>query len=264
MRIVDLSEENQQTYFLCLQSYSDEMQEAIAAKENWYNEMKSKGLRVKLAEDDSGDIGGMIQYFPVEQSWIQGKDLYFISCIWVHSKKDGTKNFQNKGMGKALLKAAEEDVQSLGKKGVVAWGTSLPVWMKAAWYKKQGYEPVDKKGLFGDVLLWKTFTDDVTPPKWIKPKKKPESSSDKVKITCMSNGWCSAMNMSCHRTKQVAEEYGDQVEVEEINTLDRNNFETWGTSDVIYVDGKKISSGGPPPSKEKIRKVIEKRIRKKK
>lgn len=262
MRIVDLSQDNKQTYFLCLENYSEEMQEAIAAKENWYNEMKNKGLRVKMAEDDDGDIGGMIQYFPVEQSWIEGSDLYFISCIWVHSKKDGVKNFQNKGMGKALLKAAEEDVKRLGKKGIVAWGTSLPVWMKASWYKKQGFEPVDKKGLFGDVLLWKTFEDNVLPPKWIKPKKKPETSKEKVKITCMSNGWCSAMNMSCHLTKEVASEFGDQVEVEEVNTSDRKTFDEWGTSDAIYIDGKKISAG-PPPSKKELRKIIEKKIKRK-
>lgn len=262
MRIVDITEGNKQTYFLCLENYTDEMKEAISAKENWYKDMKEKGLRVKMAEDESGDIGGMIQYFPVEHSWISGQDLYFISCIWVHSKKDGVKNFQNKGMGKALLKAAEDDVKSMGKKGIVAWGTSLPVWMKATWYKKQGYEPVDKKGFLGDVLLWKTFTDDAQKPTWVKPRKKPESNGEKVKVTCMSNGWCSAMNMSCHRTKQVAEEFGDQVEVEEINTHDRANFEEWGSSDVIYIDGKKLSMG-PPPSKEKIRKIIEKKVRKK-
>lgn len=262
MRVVDLTEENKKTYFLCLESYSEEMEEAISAKENWYDEMKEKGLRVKMAQDDTGDIGGMIQYFPVEDSWIEGRDLYFVSCIWVHSNKEGKKNFQGKGMGKALLKAAEDDVQRMGKKGIVVWGTSLPVWMKASWYKKQGYEPVDKKGFFGDTLLWKTFTDDAQAPKWIKPKKKPETSKDKVKVTCMSNGWCSAMNLSCHRVKDVASEFGDQVEVEEINTSNRKNFEEWGSSDVIYIDGKKVSTG-PPPSKEKIRKIIEKKVSRK-
>lgn len=262
MHIVDLSEHNKMTYFLCLQSYSDEMKEAVSAKEKWYSEMKSKGLRVKLAEDDTGDVGGMIQYFPIEHSWVNGKDLYMISCIWVHSKKDGVKNFQGKGMGKALLKAAEEDVKALGKKGIVAWGTSLPVWMKASWYKKQGYVPVHKKGLFGDVLLWKTFTDDAEPPRWNKSTKRPESSGDKVTISCVQNGWCTAMNMACCRTKEVAAEFGDKVEVIDVSTLDPEASAEWGTSDVVYIDGKKVGMG-PPPSKEKIRKTIEKKIRKK-
>ena len=262
MRVIDISNDNKQTYFLCLEQYSDEMKEAVTAKENWYNEMKGRGLRVKLAEDDTGDIGGMIQYFPIEESWVEGRDLYFVSCIWVHSSKDGKKNFQNKGMGKALLKAAEEDVRSMGKKGIVVWGTSLPVWMKASWYKKQGYAPVEKKGLFGDVLLWKTFSDDAHPPKWVKAEKKPERSSDKVKITCMSSGWCSAMNLSCHRVSEVAEEFGDQVEVEQFQLTGGKALREWGASDVIYIDGKKVGLG-PPPSKEKIRKIIEKKARRK-
>ena len=262
MRIIDISEENKSIYFHCLEHHSDEMAEAVSAKEKWYNEMKEKGLRVKLAEDDTGDIGGMIQYFPVEESWIEGRDLYFVSCIWVHSNKDGKKNFQGKGMGKALMKAAEEDVKTLGKKGIVVWGTSLPVWMKASWYKKQGYTPVDKKGMFGDVLLWKTFADDALPPKWIRSRKKPETSRDKVKVTCMSNGWCSAMNLSCHRVKEVAGEFGDDVVLEEVSAGDQKAYREWGTSDVIFIDGKKISMG-PPPSKEKIRKIIEKKVKNK-
>ena len=259
MRVIDISEENKNLYFHCLESHSDEMTEAVAAKEQWYNEMKGKGLRVKMAEDDTGDIGGMIQYFPIEESWIKGHDLYFVSCIWVHSNKGGQKNFQGQGMGKALLKAAEEDVKGLGKKGIVVWGTSLPVWMKASWYKKQGYAPVDKKGLFGDVLLWKTFADDAEPPRWIRSRKKPDRSKEKVRVTCMSNGWCSAMNLSCHRVKEVAGEFGDSVEIEEVSVTDRDSYREWGTSDVIFIDGKRISMG-PPPSKEKIRKIIEKKV----
>ena len=262
MRVIDISEENKSIYFHCLEHHSEEMTEAVAIKEKWYNEMKGKGLRVKMAEDESGDIGGMIQYFPVEESWIEGRDVYFVSCIWVHSHKDGKKNFQGKGMGKGLLKAAEEDVRALGKKGLVVWGTSLPVWMKASWYKKQGYETVDKKGLFGDALLWKKFADDAEPPRWIKSRKKPETSGERVKVTCMSNGWCSAMNLSCHRVKEVAKEFGDQVEIEEVDVTDRKSYREWGTSDVIYVDGKRIGMG-PPPSKEKIRKIIEKRVSRK-
>lgn len=263
MRIVDITEENKQVYFLCLEHYSDEMKEAVAAKEKWYNSMKKKGLRVKLAEDDTGDVGGMIQYFPVEESWIEGQDLYFVSCIWVHSNKEGKKNFQGKGMGKALLEAAEEDVRQMGRKGLVVWGTSLPVWMKASWYKMQGFVPVDKKGLFGDVLLWKTFADDAQPPRWIKSGKKPSAVDDRVKVTCMSNGWCSAMNLSCHRVKEVAGEFGDDVVIEEIDASDKDTVRNWGTSDMIYIDGKKVGMG-PPPSREKIRKIIEKKVRRKK
>ena len=260
MKIIDLKEEYKSSYLVCLEDWSDEIKEAGSIKEKWYDKMKEKGLRVKLALDDNGVVGGMIQYFPIEYSWVEGKDLYFIGCIWVHGHKQGRGDFRGKGMGKAMLKAAEEDVKSLGSKGLVAWGIPLPVWMKASWYKKQGYKPVDQKGFLGEVLLWKPFAEDAEPPKWIPPKKKPsKSTSGKVKVTCLNNGWCPAQNLACNRTKKAAAEFGDKVEVEMIDTFDKETFNEWGLSDSIYIDGKKVRTG-PPPSMEKLRKTIKKKV----
>ncbi len=166
-------------------------------------------------------------------------------------------------MGKAMLQAAVEDAEALGAKGIVAWGLSLPVWMKASWYKKQGFIPVAKKGFLGEVLLWKIFTDDAVPPNWIEQKKKPGITQGKVTVTCLNNGWCPAMNLACKRAKSVASEFGDKVEVESVDTFDRETFDEWGIADSLYIDGKKVRTG-PPPSKEKLRKIIKKKLRRKK
>ena len=172
MKVIDLTDEHKQLYFLCLEDWSDEMKESGNHKELWYNKMKDKGLGVKLAVDDTGEVGGMIQYAPIEYSFIEGKDLYFIYCIWVHGYKKGRGNFQKKGMGTALLDAAENDVKNRGAKGIVAWGIPLPFWMKASWFKKHGYTKVDKNGILGEVLLWKPFADDAVPPRLIRKKEK--------------------------------------------------------------------------------------------
>lgn len=262
MKIIDLTEEHKSSYMACLEDWSKEIQDVSHVKETWYNKMKDKGLRVKLAQNEEGVVAGMIQYFPIEYSWVKGKDLYFIGCILVYGDKQGKGDFRNQGIGKEMVKAAEEDARQIGAKGIVAWGTSLPVWMKASWFKKQGYIPVDKKGFMGEVLLWKPFTEDAESPKWIKQKKKPGKKSEKVKVTCLNHGWCPAANLACERTKEVAAEFGDKVEVETINTSDKTTFNEWGIADSIYIDGKKVSSG-PPPSKEKIRKIIGNKVRSK-
>ena len=44
---------------------------------------------MKLAVGDNGEVGGMIQYIPIEHSFAEGKNLYFINCIWVHGYKIG-------------------------------------------------------------------------------------------------------------------------------------------------------------------------------
>ena len=259
MKVIDLTEDYKQLYFVCLEDWCEEMKEGGDHKEVWYNKMKDKGLGVKLALDDNGKVGGMIQYIPIEHSFAEGKDLYFINCIWVHGYKKGRGNFQKKGMGKALLQAAEADVKAKGAKGMVAWGISLPFWMKASWFKKQGYTKVDKQE--GQVLLWKPFTNNAILPKWIKQKKKPEMTPGKVTVTAFLNGWCPAQNIVFERAKRAASEFRDKVVFREINTFDRKVFLEWGIADALFIDDKQVRTG-PPPSYEKVKKLIAKRVKK--
>ena len=257
MEIVDLSEKYYDQYFCCLEEWSDDMKDAGDHKQRWFYKMKDEGLRVKIAVDN--DIPcGMIQYQPAENSTIDGKGLYFINCIWVHGHKQGIGNYQKRGIGKALLSAAEEDIKSMNRNGVAAWGISLPFWMKASWFKKQGYTKIDKNGMA--VLLWKNIKDDAVPPQWIKEKKKPEKKNGVVTITSFINGWCPVQNITHERAKRAAQEFGELVEFQEIKTLARNVFCEWGISDALFIDGKQVWTG-PPLSIDKIRKKIAKRVK---
>lgn len=258
MKVIDLDDNYKGTYLVCLEDWSDEMKEAGDHKELWYDEMKNKGLGVKLALENE-KIVGMIQYLPIEHSFVKGENLFLITCIWVHGYKEGVGNFQKRGIGKALLQNAENDVKSKGAKGIVAWGLSLPFWMRAKWFKKQGYIKVDKKGM--QVLLWKPFTEDAIPPKWIKQRKNPGLIPGKVKVTAFINGWCPAQNIVFERAKRAIKEFGEKVEFEEINTINRETFLEWGISDALFIDGEEIRTG-PPPSYEKIKKLIAKRVKK--
>lgn len=76
MIVQDLTSEYEKLYCVCLEDWSDEMREAGDHKEKWLCRMKPKGLRVKLAYDDRGEVGGMIHYIPVEESFVDGRDLY--------------------------------------------------------------------------------------------------------------------------------------------------------------------------------------------
>ncbi len=258
MQIADLTEDREDTYFLCLEDWSDEMKESGNRKETWYGRMKDKGVKVKLAFDEKGVVGGMIQYMPIELSWVEGKDMYFIMCVWIHGYEEGVGNHQKKGMGKALLKAAEEDAKASGKKGIVAWGIPLPFWMTASWFEKQGYEEVDRNDVA--VLLWKPFDKKAVPPKWMKQKKRPGKTPGKVTVTSFANGWCPAQNIVYERAKRASGEFGDEVVFEEIDTLDRDVLLEWGVVDGLYIDDEKITTG-PPPSYDDIVKMIRKRVK---
>jgi GNAT superfamily N-acetyltransferase len=260
MKIVDLKDEHKPLYFACLEDWSEEIKEAGDHKARWYEKMKDRGLRVKLALDDRGEVGGMIQYVPIELSpGAEGKDLYFILCIWVHGHKKGRGNFQKRGMGKALLQAAEEDAKEQGAKGMAAWGMAIPVFMRASWFKKHGYKAADKMGM--QILLWKPFTAEAKPPRWVRRKKTPETIAGKVAVTALLHGWCPSMNMSAERAKRAASELGDRVVFRTVDAFDRDVILEWGTSDALFIDSKEVRTG-PPPSYKKIKSKIAKRVNK--
>ena len=258
MKIIDLSEEHENLYCVCLEDWSSEMDDAGDHKKQWYAKMKARGLRVKLAENDDGKIGGMIQYLPIEESMAEGKDLYFINCIWVHGYKQGRGDFRKQGMGKALLQAAEEDAKALGAKGMVAWGLAIPVFMRASWFKKQGYRKADSMSM--QILLWKKFTEDAVEPRWIRPKKKPERLIGKVVITGVLNGWCPSQNISFERAKRAAAEFGDTVVFRAVDTSDLQVFRAWGISDAIFIDDKLITHD-PPLTYDKIKRKIARQVK---
>lgn len=257
MRIVPLAPEHEPLYCACLEDWSEEMKEAGDHKSRWLARMRDKGLRVFLALDDYDAVGGMIQCVPIEEAFVEGRDLYFIPCIWVHGHTRGRGNFQKKGMGSALLEAAEREARRLGAKGMAAWGMALPVFMRASWFRKHGYRKADAQGM--QVLLWKPFAEDARPPRWIRDKKRPGPVPGKVVVTALVNGWCPGMNTAFERAKRAAAEFGDKVEFRAVETSAPETLREWGQPDAIFVDGRSLRMG-PPPSYEKIRNAIARRV----
>ncbi len=261
MTVIDLTPEYEKTYLMCFEDWSDEMKEAGDHKCMWYEKMKDKGLGVKIAINDKGQAYGLIQYVPIEFSPADGKNLYFIDCIWVHGYKNGVGNQQKKGTGIALLAAAEKDVKAKGADGLVSWGISMPFWMKASWYRKQGYSKVDKNGIA--VLLWKPFTTNAKKPKWIHKVKEPSPGQHpgRITVTVFYNARCNVQAITLERARRAAESFGDQVVFIAINTHDRETFRSWGITDGLYIEGKNIANG-PPLKYEKIQKKIGQQVRK--
>ena len=258
MKIVDLDEKMTPLFCSCLEDWSDDVKEAGDRRRRWVERFAPRGLRAKIALDDAGNPGGMIQYLPIEESTVDGTGLYFTTCIWVHGHKQGRGNFQGRGMGRALLAAAEEDARAHGATGMAAWGLWLPFWMKASWFKKHGYKTADRNGMA--LLVWKPFVDAARPPRWFRRSAKPlELTAGRVNVTCFVNGWCTVGAVNAERARGVAGEFGDQVVFREIDTSEHSTVAAWGLGDALFVDGKQVSTG-PPMSREKLRKIIGKKV----
>ena len=121
VRVVDLTPEHEPLYFVCLEDWPGaDLAEAGDHKARWFRKMSGLGLKVKLALDADGRVGGMIQYLPIEHSPAVGRGLEFILCVWVHGHAQGRGDFQGQGMGTALLEAAEADARERGVAGMAA------------------------------------------------------------------------------------------------------------------------------------------------
>lgn len=258
MEIVDLSDDYEHTYCRCLEDWSEEMKEAGDYKKLWLERKKKEGLRVKLARNEAGELVGMIHYAPIEASPAFGEGLYYVYCIWVHGYKKGVGNYQKRGIGSALLEAAEVDAKSLGAKGLAAWGIMLPFFMRSSWFKKHGYRRADKDGMIE--LVWKPFAADAVPPTLLKMKKKPAVAEGAVTVTCFRNGWCPAQNLASERMKRAVSECGDKFDYVEIDTDNRESLAEWGIADGIFIDDKALAFG-PPPSYETLRKALKKKLK---
>ncbi|MCG8572467.1 MAG: GNAT family N-acetyltransferase [Spirochaetes bacterium] len=258
MFITDMKEEYYDSFCNCLADDPGEWKCGVAMRKQWYEKMKPQGLKVKLAVTDDNQVAGMIQFSPLEQTFNNGQDLFFVHCIWIYQDKTN-KNFRKRGAGKALLKAAEEESKYQGAKGLVVWGVSLPFFMKASWFKKQGYIKIDKEGMA--VLLWKPFTDDAKFPQWDRVSREIELVPGIVKVTAFTSGWCLVQNANVRLAEKAAVQFGDKVVFQEIDLFDEQNRLKWGSGDAVYIDKKEITNG-PPLTYDKFYHLIAKRVKK--
>jgi GNAT superfamily N-acetyltransferase len=260
IRVVDLTAEHEALYLVCLEDWPGaDLAAAGDHKARWLEAMRGRGLRVKLALDAHGQVGGMIQVVPIEHAPAEGRDLEFVLCLWVHGHASGRGNFQGRGMGTALLAAAEEDARGRGVKGLAAWGLALPLWMRASWFKRHDYRTADRRGL--STLVWKPFAADAEPPRWLRDTgKRPAPEPGKVVVTGCVNGWCPVQNLAFERARRAAAPFGPRVEVRQVDTRDRPTMLAWGECDALFVDGARVRTG-PPPTEAKLTALIGRRLR---
>ena len=260
IRVVDLTPVHEPLYLVCLEDWpGSELPGAGDHKARWYARMREQGLRVKLALDANGTVGGMIQYVPIERSPALGRGLELILCIWVHGHARGRGDFQGRGMGTALLEAAEADARARGVAGMAAWGLALPFWMRASWFRRHGYRRADRRGLAA--LVWKPFVEGAEPPRWPDVTgKRPEPVPGKVVVTGCLSGWCPAQNLAFERARRAAATLGDRVECRLVDTADRDTMLAWGECDALFVDDRRVTTG-PPPSEAKLVRLLRRRLR---
>ncbi len=274
-RIGDLTEEYLESYLGCLTPDEKTMREAGNRKADWLAQRDKGDYGVKLAFSEEGKAVGMIQYVRSENSQIECAGAWFVFCVWIPPKRRNSGvNWRKMGIGKALLKAAEEDAASRGATALVAWGTSLPIFMRSAWFKRQGYRSAEKAGI--SELVWKPFTENAQAPCWrsldsfvndntspplpdsdhtgVSEKESDASEKKPIRVQAYVNGICPAMNAVHARFRRAADELGSEI---------RLNIYENAPTDAVFIENKEFPLG-PPPSYNHIVRSLKKALRRNK
>lgn len=220
-----------------------------ARKEKWMDFIGDNLNVIMKKEED--DYVGMIQYVPIEYSIAEGRNMYFIQCIWVNGYEEAFGPKQRKGYGTELLRKAIEDARSKGADAIVAWTYKDDDWLPASWYERQGFRLIDTELHYE--LLWMPFRD-VEPPKLVRRMPFPEFT--KPTVSLFVNGWCTSSNKLHDIALGIAREYGDRIDIKEYDTTDREVFMKYGIMDGIFVNSGEIIYLGKPIDGE-LRAAIE-------
>jgi hypothetical protein len=222
---------------------------------SWLKSMEQNDLKIKVALID-GIRAGFLYIMPIEISpWlIQGKNLMIFPCLVSHSK------FSKKGIGRMLIKAAEEETINQGYKGIATVGYFWDFWfMPAKYFLKLGFKVAEKRDQ--EAILWKQFDINAKKPHFRQQSYNFNPKEGKVVIDLFWNRFCLTSDVEAQRVREVASGYGEDVILNEYSAVDRKILQQYGIERGIYVNGKPMELGSEV-EKSKLREVIDNAINK--
>ena len=246
---------------------SDEIDASARRRLEWFKAMHARGFRAKVATVD-GAHAGFIYVMPVEVSpWGPlGKDLMAVTCLTVKE------NLKGRGVGRALLQAAEDEAGRQRKKALVVTGYYHDFWfMPARYFERMGFtiaraidsdgNPINKgslKGegiLKGEAILWKVLDPAAEAPEFLSRRYEFRGVEGKVVVDLFFNAFCQTTNIEAQRVREVAGEFRDRVILNEYSADDRRALVAHQTPRGIFINGKEIYWGYEAP-REGIREAI--------
>lgn len=184
--------------------------EGYKQKTKWYSETYKQGVRMNIAQNESGEKIGFIEYVPAEFAWrpVNAPGYMFIHCMFIYPNKN-----KNQGHGSQMVKKCEEDAQNLGMKGVAVMTSRGPWITNKKLFIKNGYKVIDKNGRFE--LCVKKFDLSAPDPKLLNWQDNTASNKGWSLIYSDQCPWnCS----SVETMNKVAEEQGIDIKVSKLTS----------------------------------------------
>jgi GNAT superfamily N-acetyltransferase len=255
VEVRDMSQQDE--YFVSTCSHineSDEIDACGRSRLAWLRRAHSRGVRVEVALLN-GEHAGFAYATPIELApWGPlGRDLMVVPCVWVLPR------FKGRGLGRALMQAAETEARRQGFKGVAVIAFHHDFWfMPAQAFEKMGYEVAAGRGKAA--ILWKRFDPSAEEPAFLEPAYRYAPVPGKVVVDLFWHTFCQTSWIEAQHVREVAAEFGDTVLLKDYCADDREVLLRHQTPRAIFVNGKEIGWGYEAP-KEGIAKAISEALR---
>ena len=129
------------------------------AKKKWFNDNRTNGLRIIIAETEEKKQVGYIEFINAEYAWrpILAPDYLFIQCMYTYPN-----SVRNQGLGKMLIDHVK-DVAIKEKKAGVATMTSKGAFIATKEiFLKNSFDEIEDKGRY-ELMSWKHQADAIDP-----------------------------------------------------------------------------------------------------
>ncbi|UCE96275.1 MAG: GNAT family N-acetyltransferase [Candidatus Bathyarchaeota archaeon] len=199
---------------------------------------------------DGEKVVGHIYYASSEKALIPYEMEPKVACIYC---TEMLKDYMHKGHGKLMFDYMKKDLKNQGYKGIMIPATSLKEWMHYELFLKQGFRVIMEHPPFYKVMYYPLEAENIS-IKVIDLNYAP--SKEKVEVTLFGNFFCPVGAHMHHLIKRVAQSFGDQVKIVEMEST-LVNVRRYGTSEPL-INGKIKLPG--PASEDDVRKAIDEEI----
>lgn len=223
--------------------------EHVGESREWFQANLGKHVEGYHLFDDNGKVVGHVYYASSEKMLLPFEvepKVAFIYCT------EMLKAYLRKGYGKTMLDYMKTDLKKQGYKGILVDATNIQEYMYHEHFGKQGFKTILEHSPFK--LMYFPLNQAKVKTKPIEINYKP--SRDKVEVTLFKLPFCPVGAYMYHTIKRIAQSFGDQVKVVEIQPT-QEMIRRIGTTDPL-INGKIKLFG--PASEEDIRKAIQEEI----
>ncbi len=235
-------------------------------KVEWLQNMMPKGLSAKIAYE-SGKAVGFIEYMPIELSnSYRGKELMIVNCIMApHTTPWGTVERGGRilGCGSALVEAMIKDVKNKCKGIVTPCGFGYTKDIRG-FFGRFGFEEFKSNSL---KMLIKIFEPVDLPSRVTYERRYTyQPIQGRLAVDVFWSSICPVMGpWQLLIVKDIAEEFGDRVVINDIRTDDcemlvRFGIDPFTSLSTIFFDGTPMFGHPGPAQREEIREAFAKHL----